>query len=155
MHIKGQIDINATPDQVWPFLVDPVLQASWNPKILSIQSIDRPMDGPVTVGETYTMVVAMSGKESTSRVHVIEVDRPLRLVFLHHFDEQDEKIVVTETFSVQPRRRGTRVKHTIDLSQTGISKPFLILISLVTRLGKSIGGPYLDRLKKMIEAEVG
>ena len=152
MHIKSNTVIQATPEQVWPFLADPIIQAAWNPKIISIE---RATDSPVKTGETYTMIATMSGRENTSQVEVIDVSEPGQLVFRHHVSNPGREFKVTETFTISPTRKGTRVTHAIDLSQAGIPKILLLLISFLTRLGKSTGLPYLDQLRAMIESEVG
>lgn len=151
MHIKDKIDIAATPQQVWPFLVDPVLQAAWNPKIVSI---DRPHDGPVTVGETYKMTATMSEKQNTSQIEVIDVIEAQRLVFRHDMTEAGTGFAVTETFTLSPVGNDTRVQHTIDLSNSPI--PLLIrpLIWLIMTFGKPVGEPQLGKLKRMIESEL-
>ena len=151
MLIKDQIDIDAPPDQVWPFLIDPVLQAAWNPKIISI---DRPHDGPVRPGDTYVMHARLSDKQSTSRVEVVDVITPQKLVYQHHMTEAGSGFVVTETYTLSEKGRGTRVRHTIDLSQTPIPLLLRPVIWLVMKFGKPVGEPQLGGLKQMIESEL-
>lgn len=151
MHIKGQVDIKATPEQVWPFLVDPVIQAAWNPKIISI---NRAHDGPVGVGETYTMIAKMSGTEKTSQAEVMDVTPARRLVVRHRMIEAQRESFVTETYLLKPTRNGTRVTHDINLRQAGIPRVFLLLIWVITRVGKPQGEPYLKKLKTLIEADL-
>lgn len=152
MQVNENTLINATPDQVWPFLIDPVLQASWNPKIISI---DRPKDGPVTLGETYSMTAKLSGEQNTTRVEVVDLIEARLLTVQHQLTETGTGFVITETFALESNGTGTRFEHTIDLSQTpipGILKP---LIKLVMKFAKPAGTPQLGRLKQMIESEVG
>jgi uncharacterized protein YndB with AHSA1/START domain len=152
MHIKDKIDIAATPQQVWPFIVDPVLQAAWNPKIVSI---DRPHDGPVVVGETYKMTAKLSEQEKTSRVEVIELIEAERLVFRHEMTEAGKGFAVTETFTLKPTGNDTRVQHTIDLRHSPIPMLIRPLIWLIMTFGKPVGEAQLAKLKRMIESELG
>lgn len=152
MKIKEQIDIQAQPSQVWPFLVDPVIQAAWNPKIISI---DRAHDGPVTVGESFQMIAKMSGKESTSHVEVTEVLPDERLAFLHRVTGDTFEQVVTETFTLRPKANATRVSQVIDLSRTRLPWWVKPIIWLVMTFGKPMGEPPLAKLKQMIESELG
>ncbi|MEO0475755.1 MAG: SRPBCC family protein [Planctomycetota bacterium] len=152
MQVNENTLINATPDQVWPFLIDPVLQAAWNPKIISI---DRPKDGPVTLGEAYGMTAKLSGEQRTTRVEVVDLIEAQLLMVQHQLTETGTGFLVTETFTLEPNGAETRVEHNIDLSQTpipGILKP---LIKLVMKFAKPPGSQQLGRLKQMIESEVG
>jgi len=151
MKLKDQVDIDATPEQAWPFLADPVIQAAWNPKIVSI---DRAHDGPVLAGETFTMVATMNDKKTASRVEVADVVPQQRLIFRHHVEESKMAQVVTETYTLSSKGSGARVRHTIDLSQTSI--PLLVrpIIWLVMTFGKPTGPQPLGKLKALIESEV-
>lgn len=151
MKLKERVTINATPDQVWPFVVDPVLQAAWNPKIISI---DRPVDGPVQHGDSYNMVTKMSDKESNSEVEVIEVVDNERLVFMYRIEDNQLAQVVTETYELSTAQNGTSIKRVIDLGAAQI--PLLIrpLIWLIMTFGKPQGEAQLNKLKRMIESEI-
>lgn len=151
MKIKEKTDIHAAPAQVWPYLVDPVIQAAWNPKIVSI---DRIHDGPVHPGETFNMIAKMSSKESTSRVEVVEVNEPRRLVFEHHINDDSGDFTVTETLTLEPSGIGSRVQHTIDLRNTPIPMLLRPLIWLLINFGKPAEAPPLNQLKKIIEADL-
>ena len=151
MLIKEQIDIHATPEQVWPFIVDPVIQAVWNPKIVSIE---RPHDGPVTIGESYKMIAKMSDKEKIFKVVVADLVEAHRLSFEHQLTEAGTGLTVTETFTLSPRGHGTRLQQKVDLRQTPIPLLLRPILWLVFRMGKPVGEPQLATLKRMIESEL-
>ena len=150
MRIKDQIDIHAKPEQLWPFIIDPVIQAAWNPKIISI---DRDMDGPAELGDRFDMLYRMSGKDNLSHVEVTQVVPNERLVFSHRLKLPKADQQAEESFELTPRRGGTQLTHTINLSNAGIPLPIRILIWFITRLGKDVGQNYLATLKQMIESE--
>ena len=152
MKATDQIDINVTPEQLWPFLIDPVLQAAWNPKIISI---DRPHAGPASIGETYNMTVRMSNKPpQSSEVHVVDVIEAQRLTFEHRATEAGTGLIVTETFTLTPTGQGTRVEQTVDMSNMPMPWFVRLLVSLVMKFGKRVGDSQLLGLKKMVESDL-
>lgn len=151
MKLRQSITIAADPAGVWPYLIDPVLQAAWNPKIVSI---DRDVDGPVEIGDRFTMLYRMSGKDNLSQVEVTQVVPNERLVFQHRLALDKGEQQAEEIFELTPERNGTALTHTINLSDTGIPLPFRILIWLIMRFGKDVGPKYLETLKQMIESEI-
>jgi carbon monoxide dehydrogenase subunit G len=151
MKTTDQIDIDATPEQVWPFLADPVLQAAWNPKIISI---DRPCEGLVRIGETYRMTAKHTNAQQDSEVHVVDVIEAQQLTFEHRTAEAGTGFVVIEAITLTPMGAGTRVEQTVDLSKTPI--PWLLrpVIRFVMKFGKRAGGSQLIGLKQMVESEL-
>lgn len=152
MQLKQTIAIDAPPESVWLYLADPILQAAWNPKVVSL---DRDHDGPVQLGERFEMLYRMSGQDRLSRVEVKAVSEPEQLVFEHTLDWKGKTMTTQESYSIDPLRHGVRVTQTIDLSQAGIPWPIRILIGLIHRFGKAQEAEYLKRLKHMIESDTG
>lgn len=151
MKLRQHTRIQAPAESVWPYLVDPVIQAAWNPKIISI---DRATDGPVRVGETYEMIFRMSRKEHLSRIEVVELVPNELLGFEHRFEDRGKQRRLGETYGLTPSRGGVKLTHTIDVSDLGIPLPLRILIWLITRFGKDTEQPYLERLREMIESDL-
>ena len=152
MQLKEKVTINASPGQVWPFIADPVLQAAWNTKIVSI---DRPVDGPLKLGDRYNMIAKMSGKESTSHAEAIDVLADKRLTIRHHVEDKGAVQVVTETYDLHAHQNSTRVTQIIDLSGTNLPWFVRPLIWLIMTFGKPTSEPQLITLKRLIESEVG
>ena len=134
--------------EMWPFLADPVLQAGWNPKVVSV---GRERSGPVRRGERFEMVYRMSGREKQSRVEVTAARPPRRVVFLHRTAWRSAEQVVEESYEIAPHRHGVKVVQTIDLARAGIPWPFRPLIWCLHRFGQRDEEAYLDRLKCLVE----
>ncbi len=148
MRLRESIIISADASAVWPFLADPVLQADWNPKVISV---DRKRSGPVRYGERFKMIYRMSGGENESRVEVTAVRPSQKVVFVHHTTQKLVEQIVEEWYEISPHRIGVKVVQTIHLTRAGIPWPFRLLIWFISRFGWNAEEPYLDRLKRLIE----
>jgi hypothetical protein len=148
MRLRESVIIAADALTVWPFLADPVLQADWNPKVVSI---DRERSGPVQCGERFEMIYRMSGRENQSRVEVTVVEPAKRVVFLHHTTWKSQDQIVEESYEISLHGNGVKVIQAIDLRRAGIPWPFRLLIWSIHRFGWSAEEPYLDRLKRLVE----
>lgn len=148
MRLHQTILISADASVVWPYLADPLLQADWNPKVVSI---DRERFGPVRFGERFEMIYRMSGRENQSRVEVTVAQPPARVVFLHRVVWKSSEQTVEECYEIVSRGSGVKVVQTIDLARAGIPWPFRLLIWFINRFGWNTEEPYLDRLKRLVE----
>jgi hypothetical protein len=148
MRLRECAIIWADASAVWPFLADPVLQADWNPKVVSV---GRTRSGPVRFGERFEMIYVMSGRERRSRVEVTAC-RPLqRIVFLHRMVGDADGRVVEEAYDVVSHDNGVKVIQTIDLSRAGI--PWLVraVMWFISRFGWDAGESNFERLKRVVE----
>ena len=93
MQLRESTVILADAASVWPFLADPVLQADWNPKLVSIE---RERSGPVRFGERFEVIYRMSGRENHSRVEVT-VARPLERAAKRLHAVTTDKALATRT----------------------------------------------------------
>jgi len=148
MRLHESVIISADAAAVWPFLADPVLQADWNPKVVSV---DRARSGPVAFGERFEMIYLMSGRENQSRVEVTAVRPSERVVFLHRTAWKSTEQLVEESYEITPHGDGVKVVQTIDLTRAGIPGPFRLLIWFINRFGWNAEEPYLHRLKRLVE----
>ena len=148
MPLCDQIVISAPPDAVWPRIADPVLMAEWNPKLVAI---DRDADGPVRLGEHYSALYRMSGRDRESTVEVIACEPPRRLVLRHTFTTNGRTRVAVESYELIPQDDGSRLEQSVDLSQAGIPAPFRLVFGLIHRFGRSAEEPYLERLRALAE----
>ena len=121
MRLRESAIIAADAPTVWPFLADPVLQADWNPKVISI---DRERSGPVQCGERFEMIYRMSGRENQTRVEVTVVQPAQQVVFRHHTTWKSQDQLVEESYEISSHGNGVKVVQTIDLRQAGIPWPF-------------------------------
>jgi hypothetical protein len=148
MRLRHSTIISADASAVWPFLADPVMQADWNPKVVSI---GRERSGPVRFGERFEMIYRMSGRDSPSRVEVTVAQPSQRVVFLHRVAWKSAEHIVEESYEISPRGSGVKVVQTIDLTRAGIPWPFRLLMWFINRFGRGTEERYLDRLKRLVE----
>lgn len=146
--IRSKITIGAPPERVWPFVADPILESSWNPKMVAI---DRDLEGPVRLGERFEIEYVMSGKSSRCEADVIESDAPSRLVYRYHLLGENKPVSVLMTYDLRRGGGTTRLVQTIDMSEMGIPLPVRALIWFVTRFGRSVGAEYLETLRAEVE----
>jgi len=148
MHLKDSITIDASPEAVWPFLADPVMQSLWNPKVVAI---DRTTEGPVRMGERFEMIYRMSGRDRQSQVTVIECDPPRCVVFEHRMTDDAVQRMTRESYRLNPKGDTVRVVQAVDLGGLGINRLVQCLIWFIHRFGRSVGEPYLATLKRRVE----
>ena len=151
MRIRESTIISADAAAVWPFVADPVMQAEWNPKVVSI---GRERSGPVRFGERFEMIYRMSGRENQSRVEVTVARPPERVAFLHRVAGKSGEQIVEESYEISPHGDGVKVVQTIDLTRAGIAWPFRLLIWFINRFGFKTEESYLDRLRRLVEQPV-
>ena len=148
MRLQESTIISANVATVWPHIADPVAQAAWNPKVISV---DREKSGPAHFGERFEMIYRMSGRDNRSQVEVRECQPSQRIVFLHRIEQQSRLRIVEEAYDIEPHGDGVKVVQTIDLTRAGIPWLFRPLIWITQRFGHSTEEPYLERLKDLIE----
>jgi len=148
MKIRQNTFIAAAALDVWPFVADPLLQAEWNPNVVSI---DRVGSGPVRAGETFRMIYRMSGRDKPSRVEIAEAAPAERVVFLHHFGMESFGQTVAVAFGITPHGEGVKVVQTVDLHPTGLPFPIRILLWFIHRVGRDTEMPHLERLRRIVE----
>jgi hypothetical protein len=147
MKLRDSINIRASAQQIWPHISDPVLMAEWNPKISNIK---RNSNGPVHLGESFSMTFTMSSKPRESTVDVIECQEPYHLVLRHkHIDMLLHYMDVS--FQLTGIDEHSRLIQIMDFSHSGIPLIFQILIWITHKIGKPTGKPYLQILKEKIE----
>ena len=152
MKLKSSVRIAAPPDKVWPFVADPLLQAKWNQKLVSI---DRNASGPVRQGESFAMIYRMSGRDHESRVEVVETCFPERVTLTHSYARNGRTFKVAESYRITPVDRGTRLEQTLDMREAGIPFPLRPLVWFLHQFGRDTEQACLDRLRELAEAAKG
>jgi len=148
MRFQQSTIIAAKLSEVWPFVADPLLQAEWNPKLVSM---DRSGTGPVRCGERFRMIYRMSGRDNVSRVEVTESTFPERVVFRHDISIKSKEQTIRESYDLTPLDDGVRIVQTLEMSLAGIPLPLRICMWLVHHVGRDTEEPYLDRLRARME----
>jgi uncharacterized protein YndB with AHSA1/START domain len=147
LRIHESIIIAADADAVWPLIADPVRQADWNGRIVSV---DRNRSGPAGQGDRFDMIFRMSGRDRKCRVDVIECDRPNRIAFRYSMTFKDIERIMEVSFDITSQPGGVRVDQ-IDQFTKGIPWLARVVMWLVNRFGWQAEEPHLGRLKKLAE----
>jgi len=151
MTLRESIKVSASMDEIWPFVADPVGQATWNDKIVDV---DRTSDLPVRLGEHFGMTYRMSGKDRKSDVEVIACDPPNEVHFRHHYAWKSRGCHADEQYTLRQVGEQVEVTQRIDLTNTGIPWIFRLLIWCISRFGKPAGQSTMERLKEAVEGSV-
>ncbi len=152
MTMSESVKISASLDEIWPFVADPVGQATWNDKIVEV---DRTSDLPVTLGEHFKITYRMSGKDRKSNVEVIACSPPCEVHFRHQYEWKSRRSFVEERYTLQQVGDQVKVTQQIDMAASGIPWIFRVLIWLISRFGKSVDQSSMGKLKEVVENSVG
>ncbi|MHC4990000.1 MAG: SRPBCC family protein [Planctomycetota bacterium] len=150
--VTSAVDIRADQESIWPFVSDPILMSEWNAKIVAVK---RPEGSElVSAGERFGMIFLMSGRERRTEVQVVECVKPQLVTYRHRLvDGGDPPRFVTESYALQARGDGaTRVTKKIDLSEAGIPRLMRPLLWFITRFGRRVEQPYLEKLRAAVES---
>lgn len=151
MRLRESTIIAADATAVWPLLADPLLQADWNPKIVSIE---RERAGPVRHGERFEMLYRMGARENLSRVEVTAVQPFERVVFVHRMQGTSGEQVVEEAYEISPHGQSVRLVQTVDLTRAGIPWVAAVVVWVIHRFGRNAEKAYLARLRTLAERPV-
>ena len=146
--MKGDsIEIDATPQQVWPHVADLAMMQAWHPKLVSAEPLTS---GQPRVGQSWRTVWRM-GKRDKRFLSRIEVCEPFSKVVFVHQDDDGRNRFARETFELTPSGAGTRIVQTLDLGQSGIPLPWRLLIGIIAQYGAPTGPSIFAELKRTLE----
>ena len=147
MRLKESIFVAVSPRVLWPLVADPVLMSRWNAKIVAVE---RAGDGPVRTGETFRMLVRMSGQDREGQVEVIDCHTFESIALRHRQRWRGRDQVADWRCELFPQGEGVRVVQTVDL--VGLPWPIQVLFWFITRFGWKEGPDSLQRLKELAES---
>jgi uncharacterized protein YndB with AHSA1/START domain len=151
MKIKETIKIAASAAEVWPFVAVPARMAGWNPKLVSVS---RASEQPVILGERFSAVYVMSGKNRESDVEVTACEPAALVTYRNHFNSGNGRpSFVDESYTLSAQAGATVVEQVVDLSGAGIPLFWRAVIWFIGRFGKSVEEPYMLRLKRLVESD--
>lgn len=148
--MRDRITIAATIDRVWPYVADPELMASWNPKLVGI---DRERVGVALLGERFQFTYRMSGKSLPMQVTVVELQAPVHLLLQHVQDPARPDRFVLEEYHLAERDGKTTLRQRIHYAKAGLPLWLRPLIWLINTFGRPTGKRYLEELRDLVEAE--
>ena len=149
MKTHDRAPVDATPDQVWPFVADPDRIPLWNPKLVSI---DHRGAGPVSTGDRFTAAYRMSPDKAPvkSSVRVLRAEAPRLVEYEHVVDDPRQRMTVVETYRIASRGDRTWVHQSVDLSA---ALPWWIkpLVWWLARFGKPVGRTTMEELAHVVQ----
>ena len=135
--------IEATPDQVFNFMIDP----DNGPKAMeSVISSHKLTDGPVGVGTRFSETRLMKGKEHTSELEVIGFEAPE----VYAVQVSQSGIDVEYHYDLSAENEGTRLDLTCNVRGGGLKK---LMLPVVAAIMKKEDGDHLQMLKRAIEKD--
>lgn len=148
MKIEEEIDIPASPSDVWPFVAIPSRLAEWNSKITAVE---RKSERPVFLGERFTMTFTMSGRSRSPVVEVTACEPASRLVLRYEMAAGEH---AEETFTLSSSGSMTHVQHLITFTSAGIPWILKPIVWLLLRFGRPVEESYLSRLRQCVESSL-
>jgi hypothetical protein len=114
--LSADIEIDATPGQVWEVLTDLAAFPAWNPFIVRAEGVVEP-------GRRLTLTMQpVGGRAMTLRPRLVEVDVPRRLRWRGTLGVPG-LMDAEHTFTLEPRKGGTRLIQ--QETFRGVLVPFL------------------------------
>ncbi|MFP3906907.1 MAG: SRPBCC family protein [Acidimicrobiales bacterium] len=146
--IRRSILIDATPEQVWEWLVDAQRELRWrSPQVVELERLD---DGPLTVGSRFRGGAAVMGRRDTWINEMTAVDPPKQMSW--RMVETTAPAWGPGSYQLAEEADGTRMTIEIDYQPR---KPIgRILVPVFTTLvaPRVIDG-FLEQLKNIVEAQ--
>ncbi len=122
MHIRESVFINATPEAVFPYVVDPEKSGEWDVKRLEMEILT---EGPITKGSRVREVrkVPMGTQESIEEIVEFEENRVMGWATV------EGKMHTTGSIRINPQGDTTEVTFDMSGGLPLMMKPFAFLIS--------------------------
>lgn len=155
MRQRQTVIVPCPPTEAFAYLEDPRNLASWMPAVETIELVDTPEQGTLTVGDRFRQHVATSTEGQAwfeARIHEHEPPRKVT------FATEGETGTIRNAFILEPHPDGTRITQDLTLPLNGwatrILAPFLWVVnrsrmktqleSLKTTLKKPTAAPIED-----------
>jgi uncharacterized membrane protein len=148
--VRETVVLNATPDEVWPYIAEPENVSQWRKDITRFEMID---EGQPQVGQRFSIEKEIGGKKRRfdSRVTVLEVGR--RFAFEA---EAADFARVKAAYEVVLEGDGCRfiIDETVEMLHGGFLMRIIDRLIIQRGLSKTIKG-FLADLREVIEGKKG
>jgi uncharacterized protein YndB with AHSA1/START domain len=152
MQIHQKIDIKASPQKVWSYLIPPSQMALWNEKVVSVKKISI---GQESQGYRYEAIYRMNNKESHLSAEMVVFEPPYHLKICYQEQNvSDPKWFgrkIYEDYTLKVQGENTHLEQLITFENDGIPWFLRGLIYFIMTFGKPTGEPYLHKLKRLAE----
>ena len=144
-HIRKEIEIAASPAEVFPWLIQPDLLARWIGGFVGSEPITDP---PTRVGSRSRDVLQEGGRRMVIETEITElvVDRRLRVHIRFDGGENDDR------YDLEPAGTGTRLTHESDVRLKG---PMRVLSMVIAPQLRARAERDLAALRKRVETDRG
>jgi carbon monoxide dehydrogenase subunit G len=114
--VEDEFTVNAAPDAVWDFLLDPTRVAPCLPGLESLEVEDT-----TTYRVRLTVKVGLLSTTQTLRIEIVEADRPRHLVSIGRGEDRRlaSQVEVRSTLDLSPAPAGTRVVYRSEVRVLG------------------------------------
>ncbi len=147
--LRDTIDLPSAPESVWPFLAEPHRWPDWNPKVVQVEGSS---ERGVLPGQRFWATHRLGTRQRRLLVEVAEVDEPRRLRFVSALESAPARGGGEESWEIERRAGGCRVRHRVSLSGIGMPLPIRVLAWALHRFGRPVGPTVLEALGRVIAA---
>jgi len=154
MKLCDQIQIIASPEQIWCWLEKPERMMAWNSKLISVRPVSN---FTPRMGYLYQARYRLSKNETEFSGEIIQF-QPGRLWSSEFKNPLGEKVsrgcVIQESYELvtsSSTSSRTTVKQTITIQNSGIPWIFQLLIKGIQAFGSPAGKDNLYKLKELVE----
>jgi uncharacterized protein YndB with AHSA1/START domain len=145
--LSGKIELSVPPEEVWPFVSDPLLIVRWNERMEKIVPVTP---GPWAANSRFRMRYEIGSGAGNFLGEILEYERPARLV-IHLKGGFLPQGYLQEIFDLGESKGGTLLKHEIAIYGNGRNLLSTVPLFVAHHLPRSHGRQCLRRLKELAE----
>jgi hypothetical protein len=146
--IRDSIVVAASPAQAWAVVAEPDNLPRWNPKVVRVHGA---AGNTLREGSEFWITYRMNGRHTDCLARVTALLPQVRLELSLSSDRLPLGGSIAETYDVEPVEAGVRVTQTVRFKRSGVPWWTLALITVIHRVGRPTGKPYLERLRDLVE----
>ena len=146
--VREAVVLNATPDEVWPYVVEPEKVRQWRKDITGFEMVD---EGPPQVGQRFYIEKEIGGKirRFDSRVTTLEVERKFAFEA-----EAADFARVKAAYEVVPEGDGFRfiIDETVEMLHGGFLMRVMDRVIIQRGLSRTLKG-FLTDLREVMAGQ--
>jgi hypothetical protein len=142
VHIKGEIFINRSVEEVFDVVADERNEPRYNPRLLWVEQISS---GPIGRGTQFRAATKTMGRPVQMTIEFTDYERPRHLASLTHLPTME----IQGALTFAPVPEGTRMGWSWELQPRGVLR---LLRPLIARMGKRQEEAIWAGLKQFLEA---
>jgi len=146
--VKESVLLNATPNKVWLFVIEPEKLIQWRTDIKKFEMIDK---GRPEVGKRFSIEKEVQGKLQRFDCTIAQVEENRRFAFEA---EATGFARVSAVYEIVPEGDGSKftINETVDVLNIKFLRSFFDKVFIQRGLAKTIRG-FLANLKNMVESQ--